>query len=164
MHSPTDVHMQAAKRVFHYIKGTAHLGLLLQPDSSHMLHVFNDADWASCPDDRRSTSAYCVFLGSNLISWSSSKQKVVSRSSTESEYRALANGAAKASWVQSLLAKLHLPLHHLSLLYCDNMSTLHLALNPVLHARTKHVELDYHFVCERVLTKKLLLRFASSVD
>ncbi|XP_062100076.1 uncharacterized mitochondrial protein AtMg00810-like [Humulus lupulus] len=164
MHSPTDVHMQAAKRVLRYLKGTTHLGLFLHPTTDHTLYAYTDADWASCPDDRRSTSAYCIFLGHNLISWSSSKQKVVSRSSTESEYRAMANGAAEVSWLQSLLSELGMPLPHPPVLYCDNVSTLHLSSNPVLHARTKHVELDYHFIRERVLRKDLLLSFTPSSD
>ncbi|XP_062119361.1 uncharacterized mitochondrial protein AtMg00810-like [Humulus lupulus] len=97
MHSPTTTHLQAVKHVLHYLKGTAHLGLLLQPSPNHTLYAYTDADWASCLDDRRSTSAYCIFLGHNLISWSFTKQKVVSRSRTDSEYRALANGAAELS-------------------------------------------------------------------
>ncbi|XP_062104405.1 uncharacterized mitochondrial protein AtMg00810-like [Humulus lupulus] len=84
MQAPTTTHLQAIKRVLRYLKGYAHLGLLLQPSSDHNLYAYTDADWASCPNDRRSTSAYCIFLGHNLISWSSSKQTVVSRSSTES--------------------------------------------------------------------------------
>ncbi|XP_062085399.1 uncharacterized mitochondrial protein AtMg00810-like [Humulus lupulus] len=162
LHAPTSVHYQAAKRVLRYLKGTAHLGTLIQPDTTHELHCFTDADWASCPDDHRSTSAYCVFLGLNLISWSSAKQKVVSRSSTESEYRALANGASEISWLQSLLAELGFPLWVPPMLHCDNMRTLHLASNPVLHARTKHVEIDYHFVRERVKSGHLQLCFTPS--
>ena len=90
MHAPTDVHLQAVKQVLRYLKGTGHHDLLLHRSPVHSLYCYTDADWASCPDNRRNTSAYCIFLGHNLISWSSSKQKVVSRSSTESEYRALA--------------------------------------------------------------------------
>lgn len=100
MHRPTDVHMLAVKRLLRYLKGTAHLGLSVDADSAHLLFCYTDADWASCPDDRRSTSAYFIFLGYNLIFWTSSKQRVVSRSSTESEYRALANEVAELCWLQ----------------------------------------------------------------
>ena len=100
----------------------------------------------------------------NLISWSLAKQKVVSRSSTESEYRALANGASEVSWIESLLSEIGVPLSAAPSLHCDNLSTLHVASNPVLHARTKHVELDYHFVRERVARGSLSLVFTPSSD
>ncbi|XP_038903624.1 uncharacterized mitochondrial protein AtMg00810-like [Benincasa hispida] len=91
MHAPTFSHLQVAKRLLQYLKGTAHHRLLLSKSPALALTCYSDADWASCPDDRRSTSDFYVFLGSSLISWCSSKQKVVSRSSAESEYRGLSN-------------------------------------------------------------------------
>ena len=90
------------------------------------------------------------FLGGNLVSWSSKRQPVVSRSSAEAEYRAVANGVAEASWLRQLLAELHSPLAKSTLVYCDNVSAVYLSTNPVQHQRTKHVEIDLHFVRDRV--------------
>jgi len=87
-----------------------------------------------------------VFLGSNLISWSARKQATVSRSSTEAEYKALANATAKVIWVQSLLTKLGVHHPEAASLWCDNLGATYLSANPVFHARTKHIEIDYHFV------------------
>ncbi|RVW56684.1 Retrovirus-related Pol polyprotein from transposon RE1 [Vitis vinifera] len=98
----------------------------LQPTVSMELQGYSDADWAYCPDDRRSTSGYCVFLGSNLISWSSSKQCIVSKSSAESEYRGLVSLTAELVWIQSLLQELCFPTSP-PILWCDNQSAAHLA-------------------------------------
>lgn len=139
-------------------------GLTLTADTSFVLQCYSDADWASCPDDRKSTGGFCTFLGSNLLSWSSSKQKVVSRSSTESEYRALADGVAELIWLESLLQELRVPLVIPPIINCDNQSTTQLAANPVLHARTKHVEIDYHFVHQRVVSGLLQVQHVTSED
>ncbi|XP_066377782.1 uncharacterized protein [Miscanthus floridulus] len=101
-------------------------------------------------DTCKSTSCYAVFLGDNLISWSSQRQNTVSRSSTKAEYRAVANGVAEASWLCQLLLELHAPLRHATLVYCDNISAVYMTSNPIQHQRTKHIEIDLHFVRERV--------------
>jgi len=123
---------------------------MLHRSSSAELIVYTDADWAGCPDTRRSTSGYAIFLGGNLVSWSSKRQLVVSRSSAKSEYRAIANGVAEVSWLRQLLAELHSPLTRSTLVYCDNVSAVYLSTNPVQHQRTKHVEIDLHFVRDQV--------------
>jgi len=97
MHDPREPHLAALKRILRYIRGTLHLGLLLRPSTQSDLLVYTDADWAVCPDTRKSTSGYVVFLGDNLVSWSSKRQNAVSRSSVEAEYRAVANAVAEVS-------------------------------------------------------------------
>jgi hypothetical protein len=123
MHDPREPHLVALKQILRYIRGTLALGLLLRPSTGTDLVVYTDADWADCPDTRRSTSGYAVFLGDNLISWSSKRQNTVSRSSAEAEYRDVANGVAEATWLRQLLLELHTPLRRTTLVYCDNMST-----------------------------------------
>lgn len=91
-----------------------------------------------------------MFLGDNLISWSSKRQPTVSRSSAEAEYRGVANAVAEATWIRNLLLELHIPLRQASVVYCDNVSAVYLSDNPVQHQRTKHIEIDIHFVREKV--------------
>ncbi|XP_071688190.1 uncharacterized mitochondrial protein AtMg00810-like [Rutidosis leptorrhynchoides] len=150
MHAPHDAHMLALKRIIRYIKGTLSLGLHISKGSSNSLYSYTDADWAGCPDTRRSTSGYCVYLGDNLISWSSKRQAIVSRSSAEAEYRGVANVVAKTCWLRNLLLELHNPLSKATLVFCDKVSAVYLSGNPVQHQRTKHIELDIHFVREKV--------------
>jgi hypothetical protein len=150
MHDPREPHLGAMKRILRYLQDTLDLGLHLHRTTPADLIVYTDADWAGCPDTRKSTSGYAVFLGDNLISWSSKHQPTVSRSSAEAEYRAVANGVAEACWLCQLLQELLHPLRHATVVYCDNVSAVYLSSNPVQHQRTKHVEIDLHFVRERV--------------
>jgi hypothetical protein len=119
------------KRILRYLRGTPDFDLLLRRLSSSDLVVYIDADWAGCPDTRRSTSDYAVFLGDNLVSWSAKRQTVVSRSSVEAEYRAITNGVAKAIWLRQLLHELQAPPSRCTLVYCDNISAVYLSTNPV---------------------------------
>jgi histone deacetylase 1/2 len=164
MHSPTDEHWNGVKRILRYLKGTLHFGLHISSTSSFELHAYSDADWAGCPDDRRSTSGFCVFLGSNLLSWGSKKQSTVSRSTTEAEYRSMASACTELVWLKQLLQELHVPLRSNPILWCDNLGATFLASNPVFHARTNHIEIDFHFVREKVAKKELDVRFISSRD
>jgi hypothetical protein len=143
MHTPQEPHLTALKRILRYLRGSLDYGLVLRPYSTSDLVVYTDADWAGCPDTRQSTSGYAVFLGAK-------RQPIVSRSSAEAEYRAVANGMVEASWLRQLLHELHSPLQHATLVYCDNVSAVYLSTNPVQHQRTKHVEIDLHFIRKRV--------------
>jgi hypothetical protein len=164
MHNPRDTHWSAVKRILHYLKHSITHGLVIRRSSSSQLTAYSDADWAGCPDDRKSTSGYCVFFGQNLISWCSKKQPTVSRSSTESEYKAIANAAAELTWIQSLLSELGVFLSMPPILLCDNIGATYLTANPLFHARTKHIAIDYHFVRDKVAAKTLVVKFLSSKD
>jgi histone deacetylase 1/2 len=164
LHSPTEEHWAAVKRILRYINGTLDHGLLLRPSVSSSLSVFSDADWAGDVGDRRSTGGYALFFGNNLVAWSARKQATVSRSSTESEYKAVANATAELIWVEALLKELRVRQDSPPVLWCDNIGATYLSSNPVFHARTKHIEVDFHFVHERVAQKMMQVRFISSKD
>ncbi|GJY76611.1 ribonuclease H-like domain-containing protein [Tanacetum coccineum] len=133
-------------------QGTLDYGLQLFSSTTDSLIAYSDADWAGCPTTRRSTSGYCVFLGNNLLSWSSKRQPTLSHSSAEAEYRGVANVVAETCWIRNLLRKLHTPLSSATIVYCDNVSDVYLSSNPVQHQRTKHIEIDIHFVRDLVAT------------
>jgi histone deacetylase 1/2 len=164
LHAPTTVHWTAVKRILRYVSGTASLGLTFRKSSSILVSAFSDVDWAGCVDDRRSTGGFAVYFGPNLISWSARKQATVSRSSTEAEYKSLANATAEIIWMESLLGELGIRRNQVSCLWCDNMGATYLSANPIFHARTKHIEIDFHFVRERVASKQLEIRFIPSKD
>ncbi|KAM2241198.1 hypothetical protein ACFXTI_010508 [Malus domestica] len=153
MHQPTSVHWIAVKRILRYLKGTPKDGLQFSRGGTDLVG-FSDSDYAGDPYTRRSTGGFCIYFGPNLISWSSKKQRTVARSSTESEYRQLAITATELVWIQQLLQELCIRIST-PLIWCDNTSSIALASNPVFHARTKHVAVDYHFVRELVVAKSL---------
>jgi hypothetical protein len=151
MHAPQEPHLTIMKRIMRYLWSTIDVSLHLRRFATTELVVYTDADWAGCPDTRRSTSGFVVFLDDSLVSWSSKRQPVVSRLSAEAEHRVVANGIAEAMWLRQLLQELQSPLTRSTLVYYDNVSAMYLSTNPVQHQRTEHVELDLHFVRERVV-------------
>ncbi|XP_042955114.1 uncharacterized mitochondrial protein AtMg00810-like [Carya illinoinensis] len=131
MYSPKLPHWSAVKRILRYLKGTINYGVHFSSQSPFILQAYSDADWAGCPDDRRSTGGFCTFLGTYLISWSSKKQKTIARSSTEAEYKSVATSAAELIWLQNVIRELDLPLSQAPILWCDNIGATYLAANPV---------------------------------
>jgi histone deacetylase 1/2 len=163
LHAPTTTHWSAVKRIMRYIQGTLSMGLKVRRSASTIVSAFSDADWAGCVDDRRSTGGFAVFFGSNLVSWSARKQPTISRSSTEAGYKALANSTAETMWIQQLLTELQVPHSPVARLWC-NIGATYFSANPVFHGRTKHIEIDFHFVRERVAQKLLDIRYISTND
>lgn len=171
MHSPTINHWSAVKRILRYLQGTSDFGLLLHHKSALLLHAYTDAslttysdsDWAGFPGDCRSTGGFAIYIGNNLVSWAAHKQKTISRSSTESEYKALADTVAEVTWLEKLLRELCVPITSAPTLWCDNLGATYLSANLVFHARTKHVESDFHFVREMV-AQQLVVQFISTHD
>lgn len=164
MHKPTTEHWQAVKRVLRYLSGTLNHGIFLRKQASPTLHAYSDADWAGDSDDYVSTNAYIIYMGSNPISWTSKKQQGVARSSTEAEYRAVANTASELRWVCSLLTELGVPVPTVPTVYCDNIGATYLCANPVFHSRMKHIAIDYHFVRGQIQQGVLRVVHVSTKD
>ncbi|GJU60121.1 ribonuclease H-like domain-containing protein [Tanacetum coccineum] len=153
MHDPREPHFSALKRILRYVRGTLDYSLQLFSYCTIELVAYSDADWIGCPTTRRSTSGYCIFLGNNLLIWSSKRQPTLSRSSAEAKYRGVANAVAETCWLRKLLRELHTPLSSAMLVYCDNISDVYLSFNLVHHQRTKLIEIDIHFVRDLVAAR-----------
>ncbi|BFG20903.1 hypothetical protein CerSpe_071770 [Prunus speciosa] len=148
MQAPRHLHLSAVRRIIRYILGTPTRGLFFPSDSSLQLQAYSDADWAGCPDTRKSTTGWCMFLGGALISWKCKKQDNVSKSSTEAKYRAMSAACSEIIWLRGLLTELSFSPVHPTPLHADNTSAIQIAANPVYHERTKHIEVDCHSIRE----------------
>ncbi|RVW39384.1 Retrovirus-related Pol polyprotein from transposon RE1 [Vitis vinifera] len=157
-------HWDAVIRILRYIKSTPGQGVLYENRGHTQVVGYTDSDWAGSPTGRRSTSGYCVFIEGNLISWKSKKQDVVARSSAEAEYRAMALATCELIWLKHLLRELRFGKDEQMKLICDNQAALHIASNPVFHERTKHIEVDCHFIREKIASGCMTTSFVNSND
>lgn len=154
----------ACKRVLRYLKRAEDYGLKFSVEGKMKFACYTDAYWACDIDDIKLIGAYCTYLGQNFIFWSSKKQSVVTRSSIKSEYKALASVSAEITWIQSLFKELHIECTSLLTIWCDNVSAIELAKNLVYHSRTKYIELDIHFIKDKVLAKELEVNYIPSEE
>ncbi|KAM1091216.1 hypothetical protein ACFX2J_018527 [Malus domestica] len=164
MHAPTSVHMQIVKRILRYLKASVGRGILMTKNDSTAIMGYTDADWAGHSLDRKSTTGFCTFVGGNLVTWRSKKQSVVARSSAEAEYRAMASTACELIWLKSLLFDLGFHSKEPISMFCDNQAAMHIASNPVFHKRTKHIEVDCHYVRAQVQANIINTHYTHSHD
>ena len=164
MHAPTVVHLCMVKRILRYLKKTIGRGIVMRRNGHTDIIGFSDSDWAGNTIDRRSTTGYCMFVGGNLVSWKSKKQPVVARSSAEAEYRAMAAASCEMVWLKNLLTDLGFSPTSPMKLFCDNQAAMHIAANPVFHERTKHIEVDCHFIRQQVQSKVIQTHYIRSSD
>ncbi|EXB62181.1 hypothetical protein L484_017568 [Morus notabilis] len=160
--NPSVTHMEAVDRILRYLKRDPGKGLMFKKTLNRSLEVYTDADWAGSPIDRKSTSGYCSYVWGNLVTWRSKKQQVVARSSAEAEFRALAQGICEGIWLKRLLDELKVGISGPIDMMCDNQSAIAIAKNPIHHDRTKHVEIDRHFISEKIESNAISLKHVPS--
>nr|XP_016442248.1 PREDICTED: uncharacterized mitochondrial protein AtMg00810-like [Nicotiana tabacum] len=161
---PCFPHMKVALHLLRYLKGTSDFGLFFSNSPDLSLQAYCASDWGSCLDSRRSISGFYIFLGGSLIGWKSKKQVVVSLSSVEAEYRSMSKVMAGITWVCRLLSNFWVSSASPVPLYCDSISAIHIARNPIFHERTKYIELDCHFVRSKLTEGLISLSHTSSTS
>ena len=154
--------MDAAMRVVRYLKGSLGNGVAFRQNGNLEIQGYTYADWVGNSNDRRSTSGYFTMVGGNLVTWRSKKQKVVALSSAKAEFRGIARGLTEILWFRKLMAEIGFPHTGACRLLCDNKATISISKNPVQHDRTKHVEVDRHFIKEKLEDGLIELLFVRS--
>ena len=161
--NPKESHMTTLKRIIKYVKTTAEFGVWYNKDTSDVLARNSDADWAGNADDRKSTLEGCFYVGNNLVSWVSKKQNSISLSTVEAEYIAVGSCCTQLLWMRKLLHDYGICQKHL-IIYCDNTSAINISKNLIQHSRTKHIEIQHHFIRELVEDGTLTLEFIHTDD
>lgn len=181
--NPGPAHWRAVKQILRYLAGTAHLGLRFDgrvsssvsasSDSDLQLpsiRAYADADWAGCPDSRRSTSGWLLWLGQGcLLDWSCKRQETVALSSCEAEYMAMASAVQAVCWARNLLSELGLSppstqgeAATTALICGDNKSAIAMSRNDVHHSRSKHIDLRYHFIRDEIRSGRVQVEWVPS--
>lgn len=164
MKEPTIYHWNMVERILRYLKGSPGQGIWMGKNGNAEIVGYCDADYAGDTIDRKSTTGYCTFIGGNLVTWKSKKQKVVSCSSAEAEYRAMRKLTTELVWLKALLKDLGIESSTPITMHCDNQAAIHIATNSVFHERTKHIEVDCHKVREKIEEGVILPCFTRSED
>ncbi|WMV34959.1 hypothetical protein MTR67_028344 [Solanum verrucosum] len=162
MQTPREPHLKAGYHVLRYLRQDPTMGIFISNKPDLTVSAYCDSDWAACPDSRKSVSGYLVLMGDSPISWKSKKQATVSLSSAEAEYRAVRQVVGELVWFERLLNELCV---HCSLpiqIFCDSQAAVHIAKNPVFHERTKHIEIDCHFVRDKLQQGLITLHHIST--
>ena len=165
MHNPSESHMDAVVRILKYLKSSPGRGMMFSKHNDFLkVCGFTDANWAGSITDRRFTSGYFTFVGGNLVTWKSKKHKVVAQSSAEAEHKGMAHGVCELLWLRSLMCDLGFEPKNTMHLYCDNREAIDISHNPVQHDRIKHVEVDRHFIKEKLDASLVSFPFVSTEE
>ncbi|KAL0641881.1 hypothetical protein Bca4012_102535 [Brassica carinata] len=164
MQVPKEHHWRMVERILMYLNGSPDQGVWMGCNGSTEVVGYCDADWAGDRADRRSTTGYCTFIGGNLVTWKSKKQKVVSCSSCEAEYRAMLKLTNELVWIKGILKHLEIDQATPMTMHCDNQAAIHIASNSVFHERTKHIEVDCHKVRQMIILGVILPCYTRSED
>ncbi|MCO5606403.1 hypothetical protein L7F22_060591 [Adiantum nelumboides] len=164
MQLPRKPHLDAVRRIMRYVRATLDYALFYDAGTQVQVHDYTDFDCLGSVYDRRSTSGYMFSFGSAIVTWSSKKQPTVALSSTEVECKGAAIATCEVAWLKMLLQDFEIRVQDPVVIYCDNISSIQLARNPVFHNRTKHIEVHYHFIRERVLDGDIDLDYVSTED
>jgi hypothetical protein len=158
--NPDKTYIRAVERILRYLYNTADLGLVFR-STLQPLSGYTDSDWAGDPDTRRSTSGYVFSLGSTAISWSSKRQPIVSLSIYKAEYISQTNTTKEAIWLQGFLKQIDPgdPGIGATIIYRDNQGTITLAKNDQFYGRVKYIDIQYHFVCKKLIEGRIDLRY-----
>ncbi|KAK4409489.1 Retrovirus-related Pol polyprotein from transposon RE2 [Sesamum angolense] len=161
---PRSVNWEAALRILKCIKASPGKGLLFKRHGHVKIEAYSDSDYAGSKDDMMPTSGYYTYVGGNLMTWRSKKQTTVARSSAEVEYRAMAHTTSEILWLKNPLKELGFMYDDPVPMHCDNQAVIHIASNPIFYERTKHIEVDCHFVREAIISQKICTPFTTSSE
>ena len=148
MHCPSEIHLQAAKRILRYVKGTIDYGVKFDKCQEFKLYGFSGSDWVGSVDDLKSTSGYCFSLGSGVFSWCTKKQEIIAQSTVEAEFIAATAAVNQALWLKKILCDLSLQQKNKTENFVDNQAAIAIANNPVCHGKTKHFNIKLYFLRE----------------
>jgi hypothetical protein len=164
METPDQSHLNAAKRILRYIKGTINEGMFYTSSTNFNLVGYSDSDWGRDLDERKSTTGFVFFMGDTSFTWSSKKQSIVTLSSCEAEYVAANSAVCHLIWLRNMLKHLGFPQENPTEIYIDNRSAIALAKNPVYHERSKHIDTRHHFIREHMKNKEVELISCNTND